>query len=185
MPSSKISVSSAKASKNAEPEPEKQPVYFWRPHETDGYLGQWYVSKFTVDGESYATAEMWMMVSKARLFNDEAIAKQMFATTDPKAHKALGQKVKNFDAATWDEKKLDIVIKGNYHKFTASEDAAILRKRLLETGDRLLVEASPRDRIWGVGFGEKNAWQNKHRWGQNLLGKALMSVRDRLREEDK
>ncbi|OAL49634.1 DUF1768-domain-containing protein, partial [Pyrenochaeta sp. DS3sAY3a] len=161
-----------------------RPVYFWRPHEGGGYLGQWFLSPFTVDGETYATAEMWMMVQKARLFADEAIAKKMLATDDPKEHKALGRKVQNFDGAVWDGSKLQIVIDGNYHKFTASEDADNLRSMLLATGKRELVEASPRDRIWGVGFTEKNAGANRHRWGKNLLGKALESVRERLVEEE-
>lgn len=79
--------------------------------------------------------------------------------------------------------KLRIVEEGNYLKFTVSEDAESLRAMLLVTGERELVEASPRDRIWGVGFAEKDAERNRVRWGQNLLGKALMSVRARLREE--
>jgi hypothetical protein len=79
--------------------------------------------------------------------------------------------------------KLDIVTQGTYHKFTISEDAENLKSMLLATGDRELVEASPKDRIWGVGFGEKNAEKNRHRWGQNLLGRALTDVRTRLREE--
>lgn len=74
---------------------------------------------------------------------------------------------------------------GNVHKFTLSEDAERLREMLLATGNRELVEASPRDRIWGIGFGEKNAGANRHRWGKNLLGKALMDVRDKLREDGK
>lgn len=77
-----------------------------------------------------------------------------------------------------------IVTEGNVHKFTFSEDADSLRAQLLATGDRELVEASPRDRIWGVGFAERNAGANRHRWGQNLLGKALMDVRGRLRGEE-
>jgi ribA/ribD-fused uncharacterized protein len=72
---------------------------------------------------------------------------------------------------------------GNYYKFTVAEDAAGLRALLLATGERELVEASPRDRIWGVGFKAENAGVNRRRWGQNLLGKALMGVRARLREE--
>jgi hypothetical protein len=80
--------------------------------------------------------------------------------------------------------KSRIVEEGNYHKFTISEDAERLRILLMETGERELVEASPMDRIWGVGFNEKNAGYNRKKWGQNLLGKALMVVRDRLREEE-
>jgi ribA/ribD-fused uncharacterized protein len=81
--------------------------------------------------------------------------------------------------------KLRIVEEGNYHKFTISEDAENLKAMLLATGERELVEASPLDRIWGVGFAENNAGQNRARWGQNLLGKALMNVRAKLREENK
>lgn len=153
-----------------------------------------------------------MMVQKARLFGDEGIAKNMLDTTDPKEHKALGRLVEGFDDGKWDESmylptphlnatplllllllllhtdvdcadKLRIVEEGNYHKFTISEDAAALRSMLLATGERQLVEASPLDKIWGVGFGEKNAEKNRHKWGQNLLGIALMDVRTRLRDE--
>lgn len=151
-----------------------------------------------------------MMVQKARLFQDEDIAKQMLDTTDPKLHKALGRKVKGFDDKVWDERmvspacfvspcyvlsavrylracatdKLRIVEEGNYHKFTISDDAENLRGMLMATGERELVEASPRDRIWGVGFAEKNACKNRHKWGENLLGKALVNVRERLRKEE-
>ncbi|CAO2648009.1 Nn.00g089310.m01.CDS01 [Neocucurbitaria sp. VM-36] len=167
----------------SEQQQSNQPVYFWRPNQGNGYLGQWFWSAFTVNGETYATAEMWMMVQKARLFGDEVVAAKMLATTNPKEHKALGRKVKNFDGGKWDEHKLQIVIDGNYHKFTVSDDAKNLRSMLLATGERELVEASPMDRIWGVGFTEKDAGKNRVRWGENLLGEALMSVRGRLREE--
>jgi ribA/ribD-fused uncharacterized protein len=70
------------------------------------------------------------------------------------------------------------------HKFTRSQDAEDLRKRLLATGDRELVEASPLDRVWGIGFVERDAGRNRQAWGQNLLGKAVMDVRARLREEE-
>jgi ribA/ribD-fused uncharacterized protein len=79
--------------------------------------------------------------------------------------------------------KFDIVVQGNMYKFTIAEDAESLRGWLLKTGDRKLVEASPFDRVWGVGFTEKNAGANRQRWGQNLLGKALMVVRTRLEEQ--
>ena len=72
---------------------------------------------------------------------------------------------------------------GNYHKFTISEDAENLRAMLLGTGNRELVEASAMDRVWGIGYSESNADQNRVRWGENLLGKALVRVRERLREE--
>jgi predicted NAD-dependent protein-ADP-ribosyltransferase YbiA (DUF1768 family) len=81
-----------------------KPFYFWKPNTPGGFLSQWYPSPFTLNGETYATAEMWMMVQKARLFNDEAIATKMLATTDPKEHKDLGRQVEGFDAKVWDER---------------------------------------------------------------------------------
>lgn len=114
---------------------------------------------------------------------EKDIASEMLDTQDPKKHKALGRQVRDFDPEVWDKEKLGIVEQGNYYKFTRSDDAANLRRMLLATGNRELVEASPRDRIWGIGFGEENAEKNRHRWGQNLLGQALMRVRDRLRKE--
>ena len=81
--------------------------------------------------------------------------------------------------------KVQIVRQGSYHKFTISDDAENLRRMLMATGQRELVEASPVDRIWGVGFVEKEAERMRHRWGQNLLGKALVEVRERLRGEEK
>lgn len=77
-----------------------------------------------------------------------------------------------------------IVTEGNYLKFTQSEHKDRLRELLLATGERELVEASPLDRVWGVGFREKDAGVNRHLWGQNLLGKALEDVRGRLRAEE-
>ncbi|KAF2191152.1 DUF1768-domain-containing protein [Zopfia rhizophila CBS 207.26] len=164
---------------------DNEPVYFWRPFEENGYLGQWYESEWEHEGCKYVTAEMWMMVQKAKLFGDEECAQRMLATTDPKRHKALGREVRNFNDKTWNLHRTRIVEEGTYHKFTKSKNAIQLRQWLLETRDRELVETSPRDRIWGVGFGKANAGKNRHRWGQNLLGKALMSVRERLRGEQK
>ncbi|KAG9192872.1 hypothetical protein G6011_11606 [Alternaria panax] len=165
--------------------PSVKPVFFWKPNDGHGYLCQWYWSKFTVDNETYAQAEMWMMVQKARCFGDEEVAKQMLETANPKEHKALGRKVRGFDEKVWDKCKLEIVTQGTYHKFTISEDAENLSRMLLATGERELVEASPYDRIWGVGFAERHAEKNRYRWGQNLLGRALMNIRTRLREEGK
>jgi ribA/ribD-fused uncharacterized protein len=126
---------------------------------------------------------MYMMVQKARLFGDTATAAKMLDTTDPKRHKALGRQVKNFDERVWDERKLGIVEQGNWYKFTASHDAERLSGWLLATGERELVEASPYDRVWGIGFAERNAAASRAAWGENLLGVALMRVRKRLREE--
>ncbi|KAF1987217.1 DUF1768-domain-containing protein [Aulographum hederae CBS 113979] len=161
-------------------------VYFWREfnHPYD-FLSQWYPCSFEHKGVTYRTAEEWMMVSKAKLFGDEDIAAKMLQAKTPEEHKKLGRQVKRFDLRTWDKEKLRIVTEGNYYKFTKSVEGSTLRAKLLATGDRELVEASPFDRIWGVGFGEANADGNREAWGENLLGKAVMDVRSRLREEER
>jgi len=123
-----------------------------------------------------------MMYFKALLFNDKDVADEILdAAEDPKKVKALGRLVKGFNQATWDARKFGIVVQANREKFRQNET---LRRRLIETGQRELVEASPMDKIWGIGFTKVNALRNKARWGQNLLGKALMQVRDGLIAED-
>lgn len=118
-----------------------------------------------------------MMYRKAILFDDAATASEILGTSDPRAQKALGRAVSGFDEATWCEARSRIVEEGNYWKF--KNDPTVL----LGSGERELVEASPRDRVWGVGFGAVRAPTERARWGLNLLGKALMEARKRLREE--
>lgn len=98
----------------------------------------------------------------------------------PREMRSLGRKIPNFSDEVWEANRFDIVVEGNYLKFSQNED---LKAMLISTGDRELVEASPRDRVWGVGFGAKNAGNMRERWGLNLLGKALMVARERILEE--
>jgi len=143
-------------------------------------LSQWYPAAFEVDGQRYATAEHFMMAEKARLFGDEATRTAMLSASKPGAVKALGRRVQGFDEARWQAARYDIVVRGNLAKFAQNE---ALRTFLLNTGERVLVEASPVDAIWGVGLAaddpraeQPNQWQ-----GLNLLGFALMDVRRSLR----
>lgn len=162
----------------------QSPIYFWREYdEPYGFLSQWYDCAFEHEGVRYHSAEMWMMVQKAKLFGDEEIAQSMLRAKTPKEHKSLGRKVRNFDHKLWDENKFRIVEEGNWWKFTKSKENAQLKDFLLATGDRELVEASPYDRIWGIGFNHNCAEENRDDWGGNLLGKAIMNVRKRLREQ--
>jgi ribA/ribD-fused uncharacterized protein len=164
---------------------DNEPVYFWRPHEEHGYLGQWYASPFTTSSPDdpnqtieFQNCETYMMYRKALLFNDIEIANEILASTnDPKKIKALGRKVKGFNGETWDKNKFDIVVSGNREKFTQNPD---LKRFLVGTGTREIIEASPLDKIWGIGYSKFNAQTNKSRWGQNLLGKAIMQVRSEL-----
>ncbi|KAF1814796.1 DUF1768-domain-containing protein [Eremomyces bilateralis CBS 781.70] len=158
-------------------------VYFWREYgEVADYLSQWYPAIWEHEGIVYKSAEMWMMIQKAKLFEDEDIVLKMKATSNPGEHKRLGRKVKEYDGKKWNEHKQGIVEEGNMHKFLRSKEAPELSRKLLETGDKLLVEASPFDRIWGIGFDAAQADNNWSEWGENLLGKALMRVRARIRQ---
>ncbi len=160
-------------------------TYFWghQPAKdgsiTKSCFSQWWLSPFEVNGVVYNTAEHWMMCKKAELFDDNIIAAQIVAASNPKEVKQLGRQIKGFDAAAWDAVKFEIVVSGNLHKFSQNE---ALKKFLLSTGNSILVEASPVDAIWGIGMAEddKNII-NPEQWkGENLLGYALMQVRDRL-----
>jgi ribA/ribD-fused uncharacterized protein len=160
-------------------------LHFWghRPR-PDGRIGpgclsQWWPSPFVVDGVSYATAEHWMMAAKARLFGDAEAERRVLAAEHPAEAKKAGRLVRGFDDAIWEQERFRIVVEGSVHKFAAHDD---LRVFLLNTGDRVLVEASPVDRVWGIGLAaDDEAASDPERWrGPNLLGFALMEARERL-----
>ncbi|MFJ6570935.1 NADAR family protein [Streptomyces sp. NPDC091292] len=161
-------------------------VHFWghRPRPdgriAESCLSQWWPSPFTVDGVAYATAEHWMMAAKARLFEDEEAERMALEAPNPALAQKAGRLVKNFDETVWARERFEIVAEGNVHKFKS--DTA-LRTYLLTTGDRVLVEASPRDRTWGIGLAADDERAGvPERWlGLNLLGFALMEARARLR----
>lgn len=148
---------------------------------TTSCFSQWWKSDFLVDGNRYPTAEHWMMAEKARLFKDDKIVGEIRSSSTPGMAKKLGRMVSDFNPLIWDDHKFNIVVGGNIHKFSQDES---LKSFLLGTGNKVLVEASPRDMIWGIGLGPKNPKaENPSLWrGQNLLGFALMEVRDRLKE---
>lgn len=147
---------------------------------TKSCFSQWWASAFEVDGIRYATAEHWMMASKAKLFGDNEIFENILLAKSPAEAKKLGRKVKNFDPKVWGENCFDIVCEGNFHKFSQHKD---LKQFLVDTKERVLVEASPVDNIWGIGMAQDNDHaENPRLWkGSNLLGFALMEVRDRLK----
>jgi len=194
------------------------PIYFWKPYTQYGFLGQWYIPPTPLldaaTAQSFNCTEQYMMYHKALTFNDDASARAVLATEDPLVQKAIGRKVQDFTPDKWDEVKRGVVLEANVLKFgqgvARRDDAFVyapllsvdgrpagegdagaevsLKELLLATGDRELVEASPRDRIWGVGFGAERAEElrregKRERWGGNLLGKALMEVRGRIRVE--
>jgi ribA/ribD-fused uncharacterized protein len=146
---------------------------------TAACFSQWWLQSFVVEGLVYPTAEHWMMAQKAVLFNDNAVLEQILACEKPADVKALGRKVANFDPEIWDQNCFEIVVTGNLHKFSQHPD---LKAFLLKTNPKIIVEASPFDAIWGIGMGETHVdARNPHLWrGTNLLGFALMEVRDKL-----
>lgn len=160
-------------------------LHFWghRPRKDGrvgaGCLSQWWPVEFTVDGERFASAEHFMMVGKARLFGDEDAVAAILADPDPAAAKKLGRTVRGYDDAAWQAAAYDIVVAGNHAKFAQHPD---LGEFLVATGGAVLVEASPYDRIWGIGLRATDpAAAAPSTWcGTNLLGFALMDVRDRL-----
>ena len=160
-------------------------LFFWghQPNK-NGTIGascfsQWWESFFEIDGKRYLTAEHWMMAKKAELFDNHDIAAQILTCESPAKVKALGRKVTDFIPGVWDAHKYEIVKQGTFHKFNQNEN---LKKFLLNTNDRVIVEASPVDPVWGIGLAKdhKYAEQPENWRGDNLLGFALMEVRDKL-----
>lgn len=163
-------------------------LYFWghQPSKdgsiTKSCLSQWWEESFSVEGIEYRTAEHWMMAEKARLFEDYECLDHILAAHSPAEAKKWGRKVRNFDEVSWTTHRYEVVKQGNLHKFSQSED---LKYFLLQTNNRILVEASPHDKIWGIGLTVNSTGvSHPQNWrGLNLLGFALMEVRDLLTKE--
>src|SRR5579871_4776144 len=150
-------------------------LFFWghRQKQKDSIdkscFSQWFASPFKVDNILYLTSEHWMMAKKAALFNDNEILKEILSTEKPAVAKELGRKIKNFDAAVWKAHCYTIVVEGNLHKFSQNQN---IKTFLLQTGNKIIVEASPVDTVWGIGLSHENPdVQNPSKWkGSNLLG---------------
>lgn len=161
-------------------------LFFWghQPSKdgstTKSCFSQWWQAPFMVDGTSYPTAEHWMMASKAKLFGDLQILENILQTPSPADVKKLGRKVRNFEPELWEIHKYSIVVEGNIQKFAQHPE---LKEFLLSTEERVLAEASPMDTVWGIGMSAANPKANHPAtWrGKNLLGYALMDVRDKLK----
>jgi ribA/ribD-fused uncharacterized protein len=145
-------------------------------------FSNWYISSFEVEGQRFNCVEQFMMYQKAKLFDDDATAAKIMAASNPRAQKVLGRRVAGFRDDVWLERRSEIVVAGCYAKFSQNSR---LRDVLLGTRKTQLVEASPYDRIWGVGLSERDPRIfDSRKWrGKNLLGQALMQVRMRLASE--
>ncbi len=151
---------------------------------TASCFSQWWEQDFVFENTTYKSAEHWMMAKKAELFGDHDMVKQILLSKTPGEAKKCGRKVKGFKSEIWDAEKYNIVLEGNRLKFEQNEE---LKTFLLNTGNRILVEASPVDPIWGIGLAaDHEAASHPERWrGENLLGFALMETRDILSYEKK
>ena len=183
-------------------------ICFWQEFKKHGYLSQWFSGVISGDSNgfneklqftgsdlfdnsdktlSFYNCEQYMMFQKASLFKDVKIKQKIIQEHNPKNIKKLGREVKNFNNATWNKYKEFIVYQGNLLKFSANEE---LKTRLLNTGNKVLIETSPFDSVYGVGLDYYGRDLNKQQFdllnvndwkGSNLLGFALMQVRDELK----
>lgn len=150
---------------------------------TETCLSQWWMCSFEIDGITYCCAEQYMMAEKARMFGDQEMLELILEASQPKAMKAYGRSVKNFEKECWDSACYEIVKRASMAKFSQNPE---LWEFLRGTKNRILVEASPRDRIWGIGMGKSNPdAECPVKWnGTNLLGFALTEARDILLEQE-
>ena len=147
-------------------------VFFW-----SGTYSNWHPSAFQVDNVWYNCAEQYLMAAKARLFGDTTMESRIMSAVDPADQKRYGRMVQGFDADKWNAAAKDVMYKALYAKFTQNED---LKKEMLSHGTRTFVEASPKDRIWGIGMHWKDReCDDPKNWkGTNWLGESLTKVRD-------
>lgn len=163
---------------------ESQFIFFWG-HQSSNYeitkscFSQWWPCKFIFEGITYSSTEQWMMAEKARIFSDREILEDILQTNDPKLIKELGRRIAFFDEEVWNIRKYDVVYEGNYLKFSQNES---LKSYLLSTGNKVIVEASPYDNVWGIGMKQQDEGiSDPKNWkGENLLGFVLMEVRKAL-----
>ena len=160
---------------------QKPYVFFWKDKEEYGCFSNWYRAKFVIDDFEYFCTEQYMMAQKAKLFHDSKRYTAILRSADPKECKDLGRDVTPFVPGKWDKAKFEIVKAGNRAKF---EQNPALKEKLLSTGNAVIAEASPLDRIWGIGLNAATAERtDPSGWpGQNLLGEILMELREEFAE---
>ena len=154
-------------------------ICFHNENEKNGYLSNWYLSSFTLDGASFSSMEQYMMYRKALCFGDDKVAAQILATDNIAEIKALGRLVSGYDENLWNGIRQIVVYEGLFAKLSQNLK---LRERLKSTGSAILAECAVKDRVWGIGLSMRDPNRlDRTKWqGQNLLGYALMMVRKRL-----
>lgn len=153
-------------------------IFFW-----GGTFSQWCPSPIVIDGVTYNCTEQYMMAKKALMFNDFSAYREIMLEKKPAIQKAIGKTVKGFDKVIWETYCRKIVYDANYAKFTQNKG---MGDELMGTGNKEIVEASPEDKIWGIGLHERDplAWDKSTWQGTNWLGEAIMQVRRTIREEE-
>ena len=153
-------------------------VFFWKLNHKNEEFSNWYPKEFVIEGITYKCVEQYMMAKKAILFGDIEIYQKIMASDDPGECKGLGKLVRNFDPVTWDSCKREIVFNANYAKFTQNPE---LMDKLKKTGEAILAEASPLDKIWGIGMtADDPDARCPEKWkGENILGSILMELRQK------
>lgn len=155
-------------------------IFFW-----NGIFSQWKRNfPFVIDGMTFNCAEQYMMYKKAMLFNDEDMADCIMDEEHPRDQQDWGRKVKNFNKDLWEANCKQFVFDANYAKFTQNPT---IKDSMMLTEDKLFVEASPNDKIWGIGMSEDDEGvENPANWkGTNWLGEILTQVKRKIQDESK
>ena len=155
-------------------------ICFHNPDEENGYLSNWYPSPFTLDGVAFSSMEQYMMYRKAVCFGDDKVAAQILVTEDVAEIKTLGRLVSGYDESLWNGVRQIVVYEGLLAKFSQNSESG---EQLKKAGNTVLAECAVKDRIWGIGLSMHDSDRlDRAKWrGQNLLGYALMMVREKLR----
>lgn len=154
-------------------------IFFWGD---DDVYSNFYRFEFKYKGKTFFCSEQAFMWEKAMLFGDKNIAGQILKSTHPYECKKLGRKVKNYDDKKWGKVREDIWKEILINKFSSEP----LKSEILKTKNKILVEASPYDKLYGIGL---EVWDDRvldeNNWkGKNLLGKILMGVREDLNQRE-
>ena len=157
-----------------------QIICFHNPDEENGYLSNWYAAGFTYKEVYFTSMEQYMMYRKAVCFGDDKVAAQILVTEDVAEIKTLGRLVSGYDESLWNGVRQIVVYEGLLAKFSQNSE---LGGQLKKTGNTVLAECAVKDRIWGIGLSMHDSDRlDRAKWqGQNLLGYALMMVREKLR----
>lgn len=150
----------------------------------NGIYSQWYMRSFKIDDIEYNCCEQYMMAKKAKIFCDDKNYDLIMNSSNPRDQKKYGRKINNFDLEEWKKHNYKIIVDANYAKFSQNED---LKKELLNTGNNIICEASPYDKIYGIGIKKSDPdVHDQSKWkGTNLLGKAIMDAREKIKKENK